>query len=997
MIKLGDKMPSFGLHRFSQGLRFTPIDDEGFTLRSDKHQLVYKGRRRSHRFTILGDSSFEYDCILKHEPETNIIRLRIDGAEKYDFLRQPDFVENPLLQGSYAVYKKVTLLGEGTGKLCHIHRPEIIDARGRRCWGSLAVVGDELLITIPEKWLGEAKYPVVVDPILGTSSIGSQNYYKVGGSVTLLSCMYQIIMNKIFISENIASLINFFVYKATDISGKRIMTPFPCMFNNVNDLPNTKISYNERSLNDPNPQYQAGWMYSQFDISCPFSGGDYIWLGVSGNNIVLRFDYGGILEKVDINSFLNYNPKSVLPNVLGDSYSPFITTNDIKDFRVSMYLQYVAGGNDYKKIISYSLNPIDSKNIKSEYNRKCSETSRVSTVISKAQTYVRKCVNTASSFIMINGLRFVENFYSVIETVLTDTRLFIKIEYNRKFTENIKVITVFSKAIAFFRHCINNAKVLSVMSKTQAFFRQCIITAGNSMWLNGVRTVEYINSVIDTVLTDTRLFIKIEYNRKCTQAMKVVTAISKTEAFFRKSIEAVRINDKLSKAQTFLRKGVEITRVKDIISRTQKLFRKEVETAKTKDKLSKAQIFSRKGIENVKIKDKLSRAITFLRKGFETIKINDTLSKAQTFVRKGIGIAMVNDTLSRTQKLFRKEIETAKTNDTLSKAITFLRKGIEITKVNDTLFRAITFLRKGIDSTRIDDSLSKKQTFSRKGIDSIKIDDTLSKKQTFSRKGIDSTKIDDTLSKKQTFLRKGIDSTRIDDSLSKKQTFLRKGIETIKLEDTLSKIINYLRKSIEIAKVNDKLFKAISFLRKSIDTVKIDDSLSKKQTFLRKGIETARLDDTLSRKQTFLRKGIESIKLEDTLSKAITFLRKGIEIARVNDTISRVQTIMRKIIERTKTNMTLNVLLIPPMVRFIFDRVRPKTKVSPSKGIYRKVTDALNAKGFVIRKLFISLKLMINSNVRSYLIKRFLNAKIEITIKSRIGETNRNEELGMRN
>ena len=135
-VTLGKNVPSFGLHRYKQGLRFAPNDDEGFTLRGDRRQLLYKGRRRSHRFTILGDTFFEYDCILEREPESNVISLRMEGAENFDFFRQPDFVKEPFLQGSYAVYKKETLVGEGTGKLCHIHRPEIIDARGRRCWGN---------------------------------------------------------------------------------------------------------------------------------------------------------------------------------------------------------------------------------------------------------------------------------------------------------------------------------------------------------------------------------------------------------------------------------------------------------------------------------------------------------------------------------------------------------------------------------------------------------------------------------------------------------------------------------------------------------------------------------------------------------------------------------------------------------------------------------------------------------------------------------------------
>ena len=179
-VALGQKRPEWGLTRWhgNNGLRFVPPDDEGFTLRGDKQRLIYKGRQQSHRFTILGDNAFEYDCILNKEPESNVVSLLMERAEDFDFLRQPDFVPDPFLKGSYAVYKKETLIGEGTGKLCHINRPLIIDAKGRRVWGELSIVGNCLNIIIPEEWLGEAAYPVVVDPVIGTSTRGSQNLWN---------------------------------------------------------------------------------------------------------------------------------------------------------------------------------------------------------------------------------------------------------------------------------------------------------------------------------------------------------------------------------------------------------------------------------------------------------------------------------------------------------------------------------------------------------------------------------------------------------------------------------------------------------------------------------------------------------------------------------------------------------------------------------------------------------------------------------------------------
>jgi hypothetical protein len=257
-VSLGDKAPSWGLSRWGGGgLRFVPPDDEGFSLLGDKRRLVYKGRRRSHRFKILGNSAFEYDCILEREPESNAVPLRMEGAETFDFFRQPDFLENPLLAGSCAVYKKETLAGEGTGKLCHIHRPEIIDALGRRCWGELSLSGEELRITIPEKWLSGAAYPVVVDPTIGTATVGSQikianTKWDYDNYVWLEDC--QMGLNKFTDGEGGGGLCTAYVYAFYDTTAGQedVYHITPALYSDENNTPH------ERKSRDENEQFSAG-------------------------------------------------------------------------------------------------------------------------------------------------------------------------------------------------------------------------------------------------------------------------------------------------------------------------------------------------------------------------------------------------------------------------------------------------------------------------------------------------------------------------------------------------------------------------------------------------------------------------------------------------------------------------------------------------------------------------------------------------------------------
>ena len=184
MVELGGKVPSWGLARWGRDrLGFKPLEDGGYTLRGNSRYVQYRGEKRSHRFTLLDGERFEYDCILNKEPDSNTISIFIDGWGNFDFLRQPDTTGPEILRGSYAVYKKECVVNSrkyhvGTGKICHIHRPKIIDSRGREVWGELSIDKGVMAITIPEKWLGQAKYPVTVDPVFGTSTIGAYYQYQ---------------------------------------------------------------------------------------------------------------------------------------------------------------------------------------------------------------------------------------------------------------------------------------------------------------------------------------------------------------------------------------------------------------------------------------------------------------------------------------------------------------------------------------------------------------------------------------------------------------------------------------------------------------------------------------------------------------------------------------------------------------------------------------------------------------------------------------------------
>jgi hypothetical protein len=319
VVRLGDTEPVWGVYRWDgAGLGFRPDGEEGFAVRGGGRQLLYKGRERSHGFTILGDNRFEYDCILNREPDSHTVTLRLDGAEGFDFFRQPDFLEDPLLAGSYAVYKKETLTGEGTGKLCHIYRPEIFDATGRRVWGELSVSGGRLCITIPPDWLSHARYPVVVDPVIGSTTAGSQydTYFiteeeyadlldtaadegwtsaelqaELRSWKNVLTKYGEALFNKYSAAETLQGHYKAFVY-AGELEYDPYACAIPLLFGDSDNMPDVHLSDREYALNAYKQNAAAGWKSVNFDIPDQIGANTDFWFGIYAKSVGINFDYG---------------------------------------------------------------------------------------------------------------------------------------------------------------------------------------------------------------------------------------------------------------------------------------------------------------------------------------------------------------------------------------------------------------------------------------------------------------------------------------------------------------------------------------------------------------------------------------------------------------------------------------------------------------------------------------------------------------------------------
>ena len=133
------------------------------------------------------NGAFEIDIILNKKPFTNIFIYKIQTGG-LNFWYQPPLNRNEIragyirpenIIGSYAVYHKIKRHDSGngnygTGKFCHIYRPEAIDALGKKVWCDLDIDVDvgTMTITVPQDFLDNAIYPVRIDPEFGYNAYG---------------------------------------------------------------------------------------------------------------------------------------------------------------------------------------------------------------------------------------------------------------------------------------------------------------------------------------------------------------------------------------------------------------------------------------------------------------------------------------------------------------------------------------------------------------------------------------------------------------------------------------------------------------------------------------------------------------------------------------------------------------------------------------------------------------------------------------------------------
>lgn len=183
--------PALTLTRWNEvGLTISYISPFKGELVEDEGGIVWASKpEEAHLYPVtdvLNDApGYEYGVLLRQAPPSNVLSFQWTVTE-LDSFPQPLLANVEADGSSWEVNEwggtRRSPAGVGGsmafyagGKAFHLLRPWARDANGFRVWGELAVVGNTLTITFPQRFLTDARYPVWVDPTFGYTTTGGSS------------------------------------------------------------------------------------------------------------------------------------------------------------------------------------------------------------------------------------------------------------------------------------------------------------------------------------------------------------------------------------------------------------------------------------------------------------------------------------------------------------------------------------------------------------------------------------------------------------------------------------------------------------------------------------------------------------------------------------------------------------------------------------------------------------------------------------------------------
>lgn len=461
-----------------------------------------------HVFRKLDGERFEYDILLLKEPETNVIEIELDFPEGLEFYRQPSMdalIRSPYrctpdVEESYAVYWKERNGPYKTGKFCHIYRPLIKDARGRKVWGRLDIVGHMMTITIPDDWLADASYPVVVDPIVGTQTRGALNklVWWEGEDPDDFYVEISIGFGRFTASTPISGLCTSYIY--SDYSSS--YTAQAVVYSDTSGYPITRLSRNEQVASFQNSLYT--WVPSTFYLPQPIPQGSSFWYGYYTQDIYYSYyDVGGTFRRYGVEEY------SAIP----DAFEQYPGA-DVWQVMMSAYFNYSTA---------------------QALNRSMMDTVGLTETFGKQFSFKRTCENTTAVTMASASQGFLPR---VCTDGLSGNDLMIRtLASFRTVLENLGLADITSRCVTNIRALFESISFADSVEKLRGLIRRC--TADFDAHDETYHFFEYKRLMADEVNTDGLISMIQTLFRLCESGFLGIGSLVRRIDFFRNASSGV--------------------------------------------------------------------------------------------------------------------------------------------------------------------------------------------------------------------------------------------------------------------------------------------------------------------------------------------------------------------------------------------------------------------------------------------------------------------------
>jgi hypothetical protein len=359
-------------------------------------------------------------------------------------------------------------------------------------WGDVSVEGDKLVITIPETWLSHAVYPVVVDPTVGTSTVGAQtHWYDPDNEETMrLYVELGIALNRFLIPETLNGTATAYLYAYYDDYESPVR---PVFYSDSGNKPQTRESKSEGQFDVAiGSGKSAGWRSASITTDGSLASGSYIWFGFSSLFFCPRFDYGATCYRFMVDDFEDYAPSPI----------PSWATASGYDLKLSMYFSYTSApaAQNYTRTITQSVKAIDMQKNIAAYTRTASMSVRGSTILNKVSNYVRKQAETAQGNTVLQKAANYSRKHSATTGVTSNVLSIHGIVH--KIIDSVKTFALSLPFSAFSRAVSESAKNGDSVTRGIGFNRVVAHSVNSATFTEGsrgvFRTITEIFSARDT-------------------------------------------------------------------------------------------------------------------------------------------------------------------------------------------------------------------------------------------------------------------------------------------------------------------------------------------------------------------------------------------------------------------------------------------------------------------------------------------------------------------